>query len=86
MAVGWDGSNDDVMKRLTKTGDGEGIFMFQEDEVKKIEAGKMRGKPDLSSKIADMIAYLSELAYDLAIAPCDNVSANPGFESVLDVW
>ena len=32
---------------------------------------------------ANMIAYLIELAYDLAISPLDNISESPGFESCL---
>ena len=36
-------------------------------------------------KLIDMITYLIELAYDLAISPVDNIPESPGFESSLIV-
>ena len=35
--------------------------------------------------IKHMLAYQMEFGYDLSISPDDNVSSNPGFESVLGV-
>ena len=37
-------------------------------------------------KFGHMLGYLVEMGYDLALAPGDVVSTNPGFESVLGVY
>ena len=34
----------------------------------------------------NMISYQIELAYNLAISRCDNVSQNPSFKLCLDIW
>ena len=58
-------------------------FMFNEFEMKKIDESKKAGRTTTTLKRIDMIAYLIELAYDLAISPLDNISESPGFESCL---
>ena len=37
-------------------------------------------------KFKHMLAYQLEMGYDLALAPGDVVSMNPGFESILGVF
>ena len=37
-------------------------------------------------KFRHMLAYQMELGYELALAPGDDASSNPWFESVLDVF
>ena len=37
-------------------------------------------------KFGHMLGYLVEMGYDLALAPGDVVSTNPGFKSVLGVY
>ena len=36
-------------------------------------------------KWIDIVAYLIELAYDLAISPADNVSQDPGLELCIGI-
>ena len=86
VAIGIDPKNEETVKVITtKYGEG-GLFVFNDDDIKRIEKTNLKGKPTIDSKIIDMVSYLAELAYDLSISPVDNVSTNPGFESILGVW
>jgi len=60
-----------------------GIFLFNDEEKMKIGNANISGRSTYKDKAIVMLSYLFELAYDLAIAPSDNVSSNPGFESIL---
>ena len=71
---------------MTREMSENGIFSFDENEKKRIDALKLRGRNTTIQKRADVIAYLIELCYDIAISPADNVSQNPGFESCLGIW
>ena len=62
-----------------------GIFSFDENEKKKIDALRLRGRTTSALKREDMVACLVELAY-ICISPTNNVSQNPGFESCLGIW
>ena len=62
------------------------MFYFSEDEISKINQLNKRGQNTWEAKCEDMIAYLIELAFDLAISVLDNVSENPGFESCHGSW
>ena len=86
MAIGYDSKNEETMKTITtRYGEG-GMFEFDDNEMKKIEKTNLKGKTTVNLKMIDMISYLPELAYDLSISRADNVSINPGFESILGVW
>ena len=45
-----------------------------------------RGANTLEVKCIDMIAYLIEIVFDIAVSPLYNVSKNPGFESCHGMW
>ena len=47
---------------------------------------KKRGANTWELKCIDMIAYLIQIVFDIAISPLDNVSENPGFESCHGMW
>ena len=60
------------------------IFLFSPEVEKRIDRLKFgaRSTPlSLASKKRHMVAYLAELAYDIAICAADNVSNSGGFES-----
>lgn len=57
----------------------DGLLIQEEDEVEWIKNLKLHGK-QLNGKYQQMIAYLFELGYDLAISKVHNVSNSPGFE------
>lgn len=64
----------------------EGGLLILSDEMKnKIKSSGGMGNVSVIQKFQDMCAYQMELGYDLAINPCNNVSQNPGYESVLGV-
>ena len=86
MGVGFDRKNEQIMAKLTSSSDEERIFHFDEEYDKKIEKVNFSGCSSLKDKKIHMIAYLAELAYDLALDPSSNVSKNPGFETPLGVF
>ena len=56
------------------------LFRFSDDHKSRIEnMASISGT--CQEKICHMVAYMSELAYDLAICPADNVSESVGFEA-----
>ena len=57
-----------------------GIFFYSEEQMEAILGCHFSGKPDVQ-KFSGMVAYLFELAYDLALSPSNNVSDSPGFEA-----
>ena len=86
VAVGFQVENDSDANTITREIDNGGIFDFNDKEKKKINSLNMRGCHTLTMKQVDMIAYLFELAYDVMICQFDNVSNNPGLESVLGIF
>ena len=55
------------------------MFYFSKEEVSKINQLNKRGQNTWEEKCEDMISYLIELGFDLAISVLDNFSENPGF-------
>ena len=47
---------------------------------------KMRGTSTLGEKQLVVVGYFFEMCYDICLQPNNNVSNNPGFESVLGVF
>jgi hypothetical protein len=66
--------------------DGSGIFIWSNEMLERIGAVNFAGAKDLKDKQLHMVGYLCELVYDLALAPCDNVSQSPGFETPLGIF
>ena len=63
----------------------EGGLLILSDEDKE-QIKKKFGRVSELQKFQDICAYQLEYGYDLAIAPGNNVSESPGFESVLGVF
>ena len=57
-------------------------FFYNESNEKNIERLKMRGNLNTKQNKIELIVYLIELMFDLIIAPRDNISSSPGFESI----
>ena len=72
-----------VVDGITKDAADGGIFRFSERKKKQMEKVKFGGESTLKGKQLHCLGYLMELAYDLALAPRDNVSSSPGFETCL---
>ena len=64
----------------------DGLFMWDENSIKKIENLKLIGCTTIKEKQLVMVGYALELVYDLMIAVSDNVSQSPGFESCLGIF
>ena len=64
----------------------EGLFMWDESSVKRINKLKLIGCTNFNEKQLVMVGYALELVYDLMIAVSDNVSQSPGFESCLGIF
>ena len=63
-----------------------GIFILAKDDERLIKFSMNNLKCSTKVKFRHILAYQIELGYDLALAPGDVLSANTGFESVLDVF
>ena len=56
-----------------------GVFLFTKDEVESIRRVNFRGRSK-EENCMEMVGYLFELGYDLALSRKYNVSQSPGFE------
>jgi hypothetical protein len=63
----------------------ESVFVCSGDYLRYLNRVKFRGIVNVEEKQVHMIEYLCELGY-LAIAPANNVSESPGFETPLGVF
>ena len=72
---------------LVKSFEDEGVFLLPAAVQQKIAGVRFPGLDNnTEQKVMNMLGYLAELTYDLCIAPGDNVSSNPGFETCLGVF
>ena len=85
VAAGFDPKSEHV-GNLDRDHKNDSIFIFNEEEERLIKSSMNNLKCSAKAKFSHMLAYQMELGYDLALAPEDVVSANPGFESVLGVF
>mmetsp|Transcript_11258 Transcript_11258/g.19944 ORF Transcript_11258/g.19944 Transcript_11258/m.19944 type:complete len:198 (+) Transcript_11258:449-1042(+) len=72
--------NDPVISEFKKDYDDGGLCFFSSAEIQKVRQISMNGREE-NQKIFCIVAYLFELAYDLALDPRKNVSSSPGFEA-----
>ena len=87
VAVGIDRTVDGVMRLLTADRDTEQGFLRFENEFKnKIEKVSFNGARNIQDKQMHMVAYLFELAYDIALGSTNNASTSPGFETPMGVF
>jgi hypothetical protein len=84
IAEGFDPSSEPAMI-LDKDHTSGGLLIMNSEDQRRI---KSSSKKDLTSiqKHQEIIAYLFEFGYDLAISQEHNVSQRPGFEMVLGVF
>ena len=61
-------------------------FPFSKFEQKKIIAMKSRKQNTLVAKTYNVVDFLFDIAYGIAISPVKNVSRNPGFESCQGIY
>jgi hypothetical protein len=59
---------------------------WSKEVLERIGAVNFLGAKDLEAKQLHMVGYLCELVYDLALAPDQNVSQSPGFETPLGIF
>jgi hypothetical protein len=84
IAAGFDPSSEPA-KIQDKDHTSGGLLIINAEDQHRIKSSL---KKDLNSvqKHQEIIAYLFEFGYDLAISPENNVSRSPGFETVLGVF
>eukprot|EP00978_Attheya_sp_CCMP212_P020206 scaffold57540_cov75-Attheya_sp.AAC.2 len=87
VAVGIDRTVNGVIRLLTADRDTEQGFLCFENEFKnKIEKVSFNGTKSIQDKQMHMVAYLFELAYDIALGSANNASTSPGFETPMGVF
>jgi hypothetical protein len=59
---------------------------FSKEMLERIGAVNFQKAKDLEAKQLHMVGYLCELVHDLALAPGDDVSQSPGFETPLGIF
>ena len=77
VAAGFDST---AATTFAKDFDAGGLFLYSEEERKLISQTKFYGREG-DAKYSEMVAYLFEIAYDIAISPRHNKSDSPGFEA-----
>ena len=84
VAAGFDATSEHI-KYIDKDYKDGGVLILSKNEKRNIKAGMKNLNCTDNVKFRHMLAYQMEFGYDLSISPDDNVSSNPGFESVLGV-
>ena len=84
VAAGFDPTSEEA-GNLDKDYRNGGLLIFSKREETLIKSSMKNLNCSAKVKFIHMCAYQMELGYDLALAPGDVVSMNPGFESVLGV-
>ena len=72
--------NDPVISEFKMDYDDGGLCFFSSAEIQKVRQISMNGREE-NQKFVCIVAYLFELACDLALDPRKNVSSSPGFEA-----
>ena len=63
-----------------------GLFSWAGGFEGDVSRVNFRGAESLLAKKLHCVGYLAELAYGLLLAPADDVSVNPGFETCLGIF
>ena len=82
-AIAIDQNDHEKREIITTDYEKGGLFVYNKYEANKINNLKCRSHKSEQEKRIEVISYLFELAYDLAISYHDNVSESPGFESCI---
>ena len=70
---------------LTSTDEGKSMFDWSV-YINHLDRSKLGGLKTLREKQLTVVGYFFELCYDLCLSPSQNVSNNPGFESIIGVF
>jgi len=62
-----------------------GLLIMSKDDERWIKSC-LKKELTVVQKFQEVIAYLFEFRYDLALSPGNNVSRSPGFESILGIF
>ena len=83
VALGYNPNNNNVCETLIRDISDGGIFSF--DKIDKINIEKINfcGHNNLQTKILEMVSYIIEIGYNIAICPRDNISDSPWIEPLL---
>ena len=78
--------NSEEANNLDRSNERGSVLILSEDKVHAIKNSMKNLKCTRIDKFKHMLAYQLKIGYDLALAPGDVVSMNPGFESILGVF
>ena len=81
VGMAWDPSDLNAVHAICDTTE-NGIFEWPEEVLANLRADRWNNM-NMQQKQLNMVGYLLEIFYDMALAPGDNVSENPGFERYL---
>lgn len=82
-ALGFDRSNTESLKPLVETHEAaKSIFLWEPDTIERLEKLNMAGATTLQDRQLSTVGYLVETAFELALAPGDNVSQSQGYEAM----
>ena len=81
VGLAFDPDNSDAVDAICNTSE-DGIFEWPEEMLTHLKADSWNAI-SLKKKQLNMVSFLWELFYDLALAPGSNVSQSPGFERYL---
>jgi len=84
IAVGFDPSSKPATQ-VDKNYDEGGLLIMSKDDERRIKSC-LQKELAVVQKFQEVISYLFELGYDLALSPENNVSRSPGFESILGIF
>ena len=62
-----------------------GLLIMSKDDQQRIKSC-LKKELKAVQKFQEVIAYLFEFGYDLALSPENNVSRSPGFESIIGIF
>ena len=81
VGIGWNPQDQNAVNVICDA-TANGIFVWPEEVLAYLRADKWNNMT-MQQKQLNMVGYLLEIFYDLALSPGDNVSENPGFERYL---
>ena len=73
------------LEGLTSTDEGKCMFDWSV-YINHLDRSKLGGLKTLREKQLTVIGYFFELCYDICLSPSQNVSNNPGFESIIGAF
>ena len=84
IGAGFDPASEPAMQ-VNKNYNEGGLLIMSKDDHCRIKSC-LKKELTVVQKFQEVIAYLFEFGYDLALSPVNNVSRSPGFESILGIF